>query len=129
GILGRGGPFGTPAGNTALLAAGSVLAGLMGTTGAAMVLIHPLLRANAHRRRKVHLVVFFILLVANAGGATTPLGDPPLYLGFLRGVPFFWPITNLYLQLLVVACVLLPLFYLLDRRFAADDGPPPDREW
>ena len=124
----RGGRAGTPAGNTGMLAVGAVLAGVMGTTGAAMVLIHPLLRANAHRTRKVHLVVFFILLVANAGGATTPLGDPPLYLGFLRGVPFFWPITNLYLKLLVVACVLLALFYLLDRRFAAADGPPPDRE-
>jgi Na+/H+ antiporter NhaD/arsenite permease-like protein len=128
GILVRGGPAGTPAGNTGLLAIGTGLAGLMGTTGAAMVLVHPLLRANAHRSRKIHLVVFFILLVANAGGATTPLGDPPLYLGFLRGVPFFWPIANLLLPLLVVAGILLPGFYLLDRRYAAEDPPPPQAE-
>ena len=63
----------------------------MGTTGASMVLIHPLLRANAHRRRKVHLVLFLIVLVANASGALTPLGNPPLYIGLLHGVPFFWP--------------------------------------
>jgi Na+/H+ antiporter NhaD/arsenite permease-like protein len=128
GILVRGGPIGTPGGNTALLAIGCALAGLMGTTGAAMVMIHPLLRANAHRTRKVHLVVFFILLVANAGGATTPLGDPPLYLGFLRGVPFFWPLANLWQPLLVLACLLLPLFYLLDRRLAAADPPLPEPE-
>ena len=79
----------------------------MGTTGVAMVLIHPLLRANAHRARKVHLVVFFIVLVANAGGATTPLGDPPLYLGFLQGVPFDWPLRNLTIPLLAVAPPLL----------------------
>ena len=91
GIVVQGGPWGTPAGNTVLLAIGTLLASLMGTTGAAMVLIHPLLRANAHRTRKVHLVVFFILLVANVGGSLTPLGDPPLFLGFLRGVPFLWP--------------------------------------
>ena len=88
GVLVRGGASGTPAGNTGLLAIGTLLAGVMGTTGAAMVLIHPLLRANAHRERKMHLVVFFIVLVANAGGALSPLGDPPLYLGFLRRVPF-----------------------------------------
>ena len=95
------------------------MAGLMGTTGAAMVLIHPLLRANAHRSRQVHLVVFFILLVANAGGATTPLGDPPLYIGFLRGVPFQWPLLNLFEPLLWVALPLLVAFYLIDRRHGA----------
>ncbi len=76
---------------------------VMGTTGASMVLIHPLLRANAHRRRKVHLVVFLIVLVANASGALTPLGNPPLYLGLLHGVPFFWPARHLLAPLLVVA--------------------------
>ena len=95
GILLRGGPWGTPGGNTLLLAVGTVLAGVMGTTGVSMVLIHPLLRANQHRRQKVHLVVFFILLVSNIGGSTTPLGDPPLYIGFLLGVPFLWPLLNL----------------------------------
>jgi Na+/H+ antiporter NhaD/arsenite permease-like protein len=129
GILVRGGPAGSPFGNTVLIAVGMVLAGIMGTTGAAMVLIHPLLRANAHRTRKVHLVIFFIILVANAGGATTPLGDPPLYLGFLQGVPFFWPATHLILLLAVIAVVLLPLFYIVDRIMAAKDGTAmPPRE-
>lgn len=119
--------MGTPAGNTLLLAAGTLLASVMGTTGAAMVLIHPLLRANAHRSRKVHLVVFFILLVANVGGSLTPLGDPPLFLGFLRGVPFFWPARNMLAPMLVMAGSLLAVFYVMDRRFAALDGPPPRR--
>ena len=124
GILLRGGPWGTPSGNTLLLAIGTVLAGVMGTTGAAMVLIHPLLRANAHRVRKTHLAVFFIVLVANAGGATTPLGDPPLYVGFLHGVPFGWPLRNLGLPLLVLAVPLLAAFWLLDRQLAAGERPP-----
>ncbi|MBV8094223.1 MAG: sodium:proton antiporter [Acetobacteraceae bacterium] len=128
GILVRGGPGGTPAGNTALLAIGIVLAGLMGTTGAAMVLIHPLLRSNAHRSRKVHLAVFFIVLVANAGGATTPLGDPPLYIGFLRGVPFPWPLLHLTPVLGFFAGLLLAAFYLLDRFVAAADPPRPKPE-
>jgi Na+/H+ antiporter NhaD/arsenite permease-like protein len=125
GILVEGGRIGTPAGNTALLALGTVLAGVMGTTGVAMVLIHPLLRANAHRTRKVHLAVFFIVLVANAGGATTPLGDPPLYLGFLRGVPFFWPLLHLSVPLLVVALPLLAAFWALDHILARAEPPPP----
>ena len=74
--------------NTAFLAVGAVLASLIGTTGASALLIRPLLRANAHRARGTHVVVFFIFIVANAGGLLTPLGDPPLFLGFLRGVPF-----------------------------------------
>jgi Na+/H+ antiporter NhaD/arsenite permease-like protein len=119
GILLEGGPWGRPAGNTALLGIGTALAGVMGTTGVSMVLIHPLLRANAHRRRKVHLVVFFIILVANAGGATSPLGDPPLYIGFLHGVPFGWPLANLTLPLVIVAGPLLVAFYVMDR-FLAD---------
>jgi Na+/H+ antiporter NhaD/arsenite permease-like protein len=125
GILLRDGPGGTPHGNTAILALGTLMAGLMGTTGAAMVLIHPLLRSNAHRTRQVHLVVFFILLVANAGGATTPLGDPPLYIGFLRGVPFQWPLINLFEPLLWIAVPLLIVFYFVDRRMARSDPPAP----
>jgi Na+/H+ antiporter NhaD/arsenite permease-like protein len=128
GVLLRGGPGGTPGGNTAMLALGSVIAGVMGTTGAAMVLIHPYLRANAHRQRKLHLVVFLIVLVANAGGALTPLGDPPLYIGLLHGVPFFWPTRYLFLPMLVVAVPLLVAFYLVDRHLAAREPPPMERE-
>jgi Na+/H+ antiporter NhaD/arsenite permease-like protein len=125
GILLRGGPWGRPAGNTLLLGIGTLLAGVMGTTGAAMVLIHPLLRANAHRVRRQHLAMFFIMLVANVGGATTPLGDPPLFIGFLRGVPFFWPAVHLAAPAALVAGLLLAVFYLLDRRQARTEPPPP----
>ena len=128
GILLRGGPWGTPAGNTLLLAIGTVLAGVMGTTGVSMVLIHPLLRANAHRKRKVHLVVFFILLVSNVGGATSPLGDPPLYIGFLLGVPFLWPLLHLSLMTVCVALPLLAVFWLVDRHLAKAEPPAPERQ-
>ncbi len=128
GILLRGGPWGTPGGNTLLLAVGTVLAGVMGTTGVSMVLIHPLLRANQHRRQKVHLVVFFILLVSNIGGSTTPLGDPPLYIGFLLGVPFMWPLLNLTAKMLMVALPMLAVFWLVDRHFAKSAPPPRARE-
>ncbi|MEK6349514.1 MAG: sodium:proton antiporter [Burkholderia sp.] len=113
-----------PAANTALLALGAVLASLMGTTGAAMLLIRPLLRANGRRPRIVHVVVFFIFLVANAGGALSPLGDPPLFLGFLNGVDFFWTTIHLALPTLFVCGVLLAVFYAIDSwRFRKDgDG-------
>jgi Na+/H+ antiporter NhaD/arsenite permease-like protein len=110
-----GAPQGTPAVNTAFLAIGTALASLMGTTGAAMLLIRPLIEANAWRRRKVHVVVFFIFLVANIGGSLTPLGDPPLFLGFLKGVPFFWPTTHMFLPMLLLAGLLLAIFYAFDR--------------
>jgi Na+/H+ antiporter NhaD/arsenite permease-like protein len=106
---------GTPALNTGILAAGTVLASVMGTTGAAMLLIRPLLRANEHRRHKAHAVVFFIFLVANIGGALTPLGDPPLFLGFLKGVDFFWTTKAMLWPTLTAAAVLLALFYGIDR--------------
>lgn len=125
GVLLRGGPAGTPAGNTAMLALGMLLGLVMGTTGAAMVMIHPLLRANAHRRRKVHLVLFLIVLVANASGMLTPLGNPPLFVGYLRGVPFLWPARALLWPYLTVAATLLAAFWLLDRRLAAVDPPAP----
>jgi Na+/H+ antiporter NhaD/arsenite permease-like protein len=125
GVLLRGGPAGTPHGNTAMLALGMAMGAVIGTTGAAMVLIHPLLRANAHRRRKVHLVLFLIVLVANASGAVTPLGNPPLYIGLLHGVPFFWPAQHLIGPLLVVTLPLLAAFYLLDLRLSVGDPPPP----
>jgi Na+/H+ antiporter NhaD/arsenite permease-like protein len=128
GVLLRGGLAGTPAGNTAMLAIGMAMGAVMGTTGASMVLIHPLLRANAHRRRKVHLVLFLIVLVANASGALTPLGNPPLYLGLLHGVPVFWPARHLLAPLLVVTGILLAVFYLIDRRLAANEAPAPRPE-
>ena len=90
GIHIRGNLHGSPKLNTGILGLGTVLASVMGTTGAAMLLIRPLLRANDNRKHKAHVVVFFIFLVGNIGGALTPLGDPPLFLGFLKGVDFFW---------------------------------------
>lgn len=125
GVLLRGGPGGTPAGNTAMLAFGMLLGLFMGTTGAAMVLIHPLLRANAHRRRKVHLVLFLIILVANASGMLTPLGNPPLFVGYLRGVPFLWPARALLAPYLLVVAMLLAAFWVVDRRLAASEPAAP----
>jgi Na+/H+ antiporter NhaD/arsenite permease-like protein len=118
---------GTPATNTALLAIGTAIASWVGTTGAAMILIRTLLRANAWRRRKAHVVCFFIFLVCNVGGALTPLGDPPLFLGFLNGVPFFWTMTLLP-EMLFVSMPLLGLFFILDRRYYAREEPRKTRE-
>ena len=115
---------GSPVVNTALLAVGTVLASWMGTTGAAMLLIRPLLRANAHRKYRVHSVVFFIFLVANIGGSLTPLGDPPLFLGFLKGVDFFWTTTNLLLKTSLLAAVLLGIFFVLDTVLFKKEGSP-----
>ena len=115
GIVVRGRLAGTPAHNTGLLAVGTVLASIIGTTGAAMVLIRPLLRANAWRVRRGHVVVFFIFLVANIGGTLTPLGDPPLFLGFLQGVPFFWTL-KLLPHFAIASALLLATFYVLDTR-------------
>jgi Na+/H+ antiporter NhaD/arsenite permease-like protein len=105
----------TPWSNTGILALGTVMASLVGTTGAAMILIRPLLRANAARQRNTHVVVFFIILVANVGGALSPLGDPPLFVGFLRGVDFFWTTQHLWTQTGIVAGLLLLVFFALDR--------------
>jgi Na+/H+ antiporter NhaD/arsenite permease-like protein len=116
---------GTPSFNTGLLAFGTFLASWTGTTGAAMLLIRPLLRANAWRRAKVHIVVFFIFLVANIGGSLTPLGDPPLFLGFLKGVDFFWPTRAMFLPMVVLAVILLLIFYGLDRSMMAREGAAP----
>ena len=113
GIYVRGSLAGSPLSNTALLGIGACLANLIGTTGASMVLVRPLLRANASRQRKTHLVVFFIFVVSNCGGLLTPLGDPPLFLGFLKGVPFEWTLT-LWKPWLLVNGVLLLLFHLVD---------------
>ena len=115
---------GTPAVNTGLLAVGTVLASCMGTTGAAMLLIRPLLRANAHRRYRAHSVVFFIFLVANIGGSLTPLGDPPLFLGFLKGVDFFWTTTHLLAKTSLLAAILLAIFWVLDLVLYNKEGRP-----
>ncbi|WP_414445538.1 sodium:proton antiporter [Burkholderia sp. 22PA0106] len=129
GICVHGDLHASPARNTGLLALGALLASLMGTTGAAMLLIRPLLRANAARPRVVHVVVFFIFLVANAGGALSPLGDPPLFLGFLNGVDFFWTTIHLALPTLFICGVLLAVFHGLDSwRFRRDgDGGRGDK--
>ena len=103
GIHIRGNLHATPALNTGLLALGTVLASIMGTTGAAMLMIRPLLRANDNRRHQAHVVIFFIFLVANVGGALTPLGDPPLFLGFLKGVDFFWTTKTMFWPTLTAA--------------------------
>jgi Na+/H+ antiporter NhaD/arsenite permease-like protein len=125
GVLLRGSLVGTPATNTALLATGTVLASLMGTTGAAMLLIRPVLRANAFRQQKTHTFVFFIFLVANIGGSLTPVGDPPLYLGFLRGVSFFWPTTHLIGEFLTCAVILLAVYWVLDTLAWRREKPVP----
>ncbi|MFN4132167.1 MAG: sodium:proton antiporter, partial [Caldimicrobium sp.] len=104
---------GTPLFNTVYLLVGTGLASLMGTTGASMVLIRPFLRANEKRQNKAHLVVFFIFLVSNIGGSLTPLGDPPLFLGFLKGVPFFWTL-KLFFPMSLCTAYLLLIFFLLD---------------
>ena len=131
GIHIRGNLHGAPGLNTAILAIGAVLASLMGTTGASMLLIRPLIRANDNRVSKAHLVVFFIFIVSNAGGSLTPLGDPPLFLGFLKGVDFFWTLKNILPETLFVVGVLLALFWLIDSHYYRKEGvlpvdPTPD---
>lgn len=113
---------GTTKNNVILLAIGTFLASWVGTTGAAMLLIRPVLRANQWRRNKTHIVVFFIFLVANIGGCLTPLGDPPLFLGYLRGVPFFWTMEHIWPLLLLNTVVLLVVFALIDRHFIKKEG-------
>ena len=113
----------TPAANTFLLAAGALLSNFVGTTGASMILIRPLLRANAHRKHHVFLPIFFIFLVSNIGGSLTPLGDPPLFLGYLNGVPFFWTL-KLFPFWLTALGILLSLFFLLDLLFLKWDRTP-----
>jgi Na+/H+ antiporter NhaD/arsenite permease-like protein len=121
GILVAGTLRGTPLANAALLAFGTLIASIVGTTGAAMILIRPLLRANAARLHNVHVVVFFIVLVGNIGGALSPLGDPPLFIGFLNGVDFFWPAQNLWQPTALAAGCVLALFVLVDVWFYFKD--------
>jgi len=105
---------GSPWMNAGLLLIGTLLASWIGTTGAAMLLIRPLLRANAARKYRTHVVIFFIILVGNVGGALTPLGDPPLFLGFLNGVDFFWTTRVLLLPMVLTVAMLLVLYLLVD---------------
>jgi Na+/H+ antiporter NhaD/arsenite permease-like protein len=131
GIHIRGNLHGAPGLNTAILAIGAVLASFMGTTGASMLLIRPLIRANDNRVSKAHVVVFFIFIVSNAGGSLTPLGDPPLFLGFLKGVDFFWTARNIFPETLFLVGTLLALFYVVDRHHYRKEGvlpfdPTPD---
>ena len=120
---------GTPLVNTGILLIGTLIASWMGTTGAAMLLIRPLIRANEWRQSKAHIFVFFIFLVANIGGSLTPLGDPPLFLGFLKGVSFFWPTTHMLLPMVMLSGALLVIFYIFDTimvRREPNPMPPPD---
>ena len=114
GIYVQGSLSGTPLVNTGIMAIGAVIANLIGTTGASVLLIRPLLRANAARQHKSHIVIFFIFVVSNCGGLLTPLGDPPLFLGFLKGVPFEWTL-RLWREWLLVNAVLLAIFNLWDQ--------------
>ena len=113
GILIRGTMAGTPVVNTGFLLVGTILASWMGTTGAAMLLIRPVIRSTKNRQYKVHTIIFFIFLVANIGGSLTPLGDPPLFLGFIHGVPFFWTF-NILPHMLFVSLLVLTLYFIID---------------
>jgi Na+/H+ antiporter NhaD/arsenite permease-like protein len=123
GLLITGNLGGKPLSNALVLAFGAGIASIVGTTGAAMILVRPLIRANAARARNVHVMVFFIFLVANIGGALSPLGDPPLFVGFLRGVDFFWPAMYLWMPTLVTAALVLAIFLALDLWFARHEKP------
>src|SRR5436190_1601553 len=121
GILVTGNLRGTPLVNTAILAFGTMIASVVGTTGAAMILVRPLIRANADRLSNVHVIVFFIFLVANIGGALSPLGDPPLFVGFLHGVDFFWTTRTLWFETALVAGLVLLAFVVLDVHYYRKD--------
>src|SRR5438132_7789839 len=114
GVYIRGAFAGTPLVNTTFLAIGAVLANLIGTTGASMLMIRPYMRANHVRQHRAHLVIFFIFIVSNTAGLLTPLGDPPLFLGFLRGVPFQWTLRLVPQWGLVVGSLLI-LFNIYDQ--------------
>jgi Na+/H+ antiporter NhaD/arsenite permease-like protein len=113
---------GSPGLNSTIMLIGMILASFTGTTGAAMILIRPLIRANRDRHYKTHVIVFFIFLVCNIGGALTPLGDPPLFLGYLEGVDFFWPLKFLWPHTLFMAALVLGAFFALDAHLFAREG-------
>ncbi|MFA7331399.1 MAG: sodium:proton antiporter [Candidatus Delongbacteria bacterium] len=125
GIAVKGSLAGSPKVNTLILLIGTLLASWIGTTGASMLLIRPLLKSNAMRKNKMHVVIFFIFLVSNIGGALTPIGDPPLFLGYLHGVSFFWTLLHCWLPMTFNALILLAVFYGLDRWLLAREGGLP----
>ena len=134
GILVAGNIHGTPLTNAGMLLIGALLASIVGTTGASMIMIRPMIRANDNRPFNAHVFVFFIFLVSNIGGALTPLGDPPLFVGFLRGVDFFWTTTHIWMETLFVGAVVLAVFLALDLWFHNREGglpkikdPTPDK--
>jgi Na+/H+ antiporter NhaD/arsenite permease-like protein len=131
GILIRGNIHGSPLANAGILLVGTLLASVVGTTGASMILIRPLIRANDNRRHNAHIVVFFIFLVSNIGGSLTPLGDPPLFVGFLRGVDFFWPTQHIAQETATVVVLVITLFVAIDAWIYRAEGvlrrdPTPD---
>lgn len=131
GIHIRGNLHGSPGLNAGILLTGAILASFMGTTGASMLMLRPLIRANDNRVHKAHVIVFFIFIVSNAGGSLTPLGDPPLFLGFLKGVDFFWTVKQIFPETLFLVGSLLVIFYVLDSWFFRREGvqkvdPTPD---
>ena len=135
GIYLEGNLHGSPLVNAVLLGIGTLMASVVGTTGAAMILIRPLIRANDNRRINAHVVIFFIFLVANIGGSLSPLGDPPLFIGFLKGVDFFWTTQHIFLEAMTVAGIVLSVFVVLDvalyryertQKLIAKRDPTPD---
>jgi Na+/H+ antiporter NhaD/arsenite permease-like protein len=112
----------TPRNNTLFLALGGIIANIFGTTGASMLLIRPVLRTNSERRLIAHIPVFFIFIVANIGGCLTPIGDPPLFMGYLQGIPFFWTL-RLFPHWLLMMVLILIVFYLLDLHFWKRESP------
>ena len=126
GILVTGNLRGTPGSNAGMLFAGTLLASLVGTTGAAMIVVRPLLRANEHRRHAAHVMVFAIFLVANIGGAITPLGNPPLFVGFLHGVDFFWTVQHLVPMTCFLVALVLAIFFAIDSWFYRREHPKAD---
>jgi Na+/H+ antiporter NhaD/arsenite permease-like protein len=131
GIVVRGNLHGAPWVNVVFLGVGTVLASFIGTTGASMVMIRPLMRANDDRKHSAHTVIFFIFLVSNIGGSLTPLGDPPLFLGFLRGIDFFWPTQHLFLPTMLAVSIVLAVFAVVDTVLYRREGhlardPTPD---
>ncbi len=127
GIAVKGSIAGTPAVNTFILLIGTILSSWIGTTGSSMLLIRPILTSNAHRKNKTHIVVFFIFLVSNIGGSLTPIGDPPLFLGFLHGVDFFWTM-KLLPAMSFTSVILLALFFALDSWMLKKENLPPQEK-